>query len=187
MISSIANRATRIYLTGFMGSGKSTIGPILANTIGYSFVDLDAAVEAATGLPVSTIFQEQGERGFRLAERHALEEASVRSGVVVALGGGALTSPLSLDIVHRTGILVYLRASPDEIWARLRHKRDRPLLMGEGGEPLTEEALRERIRLLLADREPAFREADVIVDTNGGRLGLTVDRIVRKLAPYLPH
>ena len=181
-----ARRGDRVFLTGFMGSGKSTIGPILANTIGYEFADLDALVEAAAGMTVAQIFREKGEEAFRALERRALAEAAARTRLVVALGGGVVTDPASLALVTSTGIMVYLRATPEDIAGRLRRKRDRPLILDEGGAPLGEEALRERIRSLLAQREPLYGRAEVIVDTDSSRLGLTVDMIVRRLTPLLP-
>jgi shikimate kinase len=179
-------RGERIYLTGFMGSGKSTIGPILANSIGYEFADLDALVEAGAGMTVAQIFREKGEEAFRAMERSVLAAVAARSRLVVALGGGVLTDPSNLALVASTGIMVYLRATPEDIAGRLRRKRDRPLILGEGGAPLGEEALRERIRSLLAEREPLYGKAEIIVDSDSSRLGLTVDRVVRRLAPFLP-
>lgn len=180
-------RAGRIYLTGFMGSGKTTVGPILANTIGYDFIDLDDAVESGTGLSVASIFRERGEEGFRGIERDVLRSLSLRERIVVALGGGALTDAGSLAIASTTGIVVYLHSSLEQIVSRLKRKSDRPLLLADDGLPLNDRALRERIGLLLESREPTYRRADIIVDTDGSKLGLTVDAIVRKLAPYLPR
>ena len=180
-------RAGRIYLTGFMGSGKTTVGPILANTIGYDFIDLDDAVESWTGLSVASIFRERGEEGFRGIERDVLRSLSLRERIVVALGGGALTDAGSLAIASTTGIVVYLHSSLEQIVSRLKRKSDRPLLLADDGLPLNDRALRERIGLLLESREPTYRRADIIVDTDGSKLGLTVDAIVRKLAPYLPR
>jgi shikimate kinase len=180
------HRGERVYLTGFMGSGKSTIGPILANSIGYEFADLDALVEAGAGMTVARIFRERGEEAFRVMERSALAAVAVRSRLVVALGGGVLTDPECLALVTSTGIMVYLRATPEDIAGRLRRKRDRPLILGEGGAPLEEEALRNRIRTLLVEREGLYARAEIIVDTDSSRLGLTVDKVVRRLTPYLP-
>jgi shikimate kinase len=179
-------RGERIYLTGFMGSGKSTIGPILANSIGYEFADLDALVEAGAGMTVAQIFREKGEEAFRAMERSVLAAVAARSRLVVALGGGVLTDPSNLALVTSTGIMVYLRATPEDIAGRLRRKRDRPLILGEGGAPLGEEALRDRIRTLLAEREGLYARAEIIVDTDSSRLGLTVDKVVHRLSPFLP-
>lgn len=181
-----ARRGERVYLTGFMGSGKSTVGPILANTIGYEFADLDAVIEAGAGMTVAQIFRERGEPAFRDLERRAVASVAVRSRVVVALGGGVLLDPASLALVTGTGIMVYLRATPEDIAGRLRRKKDRPLILDGGGVPLGDEALLDRIRTLLAEREALYGAAEIIVDTDGTRLGLTVDRVVRRLTPFLP-
>jgi shikimate kinase len=182
-----AHRSTLVYLTGFMGSGKSTIGPIVANTIGYEFVDLDGLIEADTGKTIAQIFREVGEPSFRALERRMLGTVTTRSRLVVALGGGVVTDPESLALVSSTGIMVYLRATAEDIAARLRRKTDRPLILGEGGVPLSDDALLERIRILLAEREPLYRTADITVESDSSRLGLTVDLVVRRLAPYLSH
>lgn len=182
-----AHRSAVVYLTGFMGCGKSTIGPIVANTIGYGFVDLDGLIEADTGKTIAQIFRELGEPSFRALERRMLATVATRSRLVVALGGGVVTDPESLALVSSTGIMVYLRATAEDIAVRLRRKTDRPLILGEGGVPLSDDALLERIRVLLAEREPLYRTAEITVESDGSRLGLTVDRVVRRLAPYLSN
>lgn len=185
MNSQDAHRGDRVYLTGFMGSGKSTIGPILANTIGYEFVDLDSLVEAGTGKVISQIFREMGEPAFRALERRTLASIVARTRLVVALGGGLVTDPESFALVTSTGIMVYLRATVEDIAGRLRRKMDRPLILSDAGDSLGDEALLERIQTLLAEREPLYQKADITVDSDGSRLGLTVDRVVRGLTPYL--
>ena len=178
-------RKDRIYLTGFMGSGKSTIGPILANTIGYAFVDIDRAVEAREQASVNAIFRQHGEAHFRAAERAALLDMAARPGLVIALGGGTLTSPDSLQIVLQTGILIYLKIGRDQLFRRLRHRNDRPLLAAPDGTPLDDEQLRQRISALYEAREPLYALADITVPTDETRLGLTVDHLVHRLLPLL--
>jgi shikimate kinase len=169
----------RIYLTGFMGSGKSTIGPILANTIGYDFADIDRVVEQAEGSPVSRIFREQGEAYFRARELAALHTLCVRPRLVVSLGGGTLVQPAAYQLIRSTGILVYLKMSPEEVMRRLAHRTDRPLLLGADGEKLPEEQLRARIERLYGERAALYESADVVVPTDETRVGMTVDRIVK--------
>lgn len=178
-------RRDRIFLTGFMGCGKSTIGPILANSIGYSFHDLDRLIEERNGRSVSRIFQEEGEAYFRAEERAVLEETAQRERLVIALGGGTLAVPDTAAVVHRAGILVYLKVSPEELLRRLQNKTDRPLLMDAAGNRLPEAALRERMMTLFRAREPLYEGADVIVLADEQRLGLTVDHLVRMLQPVL--
>jgi len=178
-------RNQRIYLTGFMGSGKSTIGPIVANTIGYGFVDLDRRIEEVAGCPVTEIFRTQGEQAFRALEHETLKDLSVRSRLVVSLGGGTVVVPAAFELVRTTGIVVYLSIAEEELLRRLRRRNDRPLLRGPSGERLPDDELRRKVRELFAAREPIYRQADLIVPTDERRLGLTVDRLVKILSPHL--
>lgn len=185
MSTDLHARRERIFLTGFMGCGKSTIGPILANSIGYRFADLDRLIEDRSGKSVKRIFQEDGEQFFRNEELAVLEELATTARMVVALGGGTLAAPDAFASIVRSGILIYLKVPPDELLKRLQHKTDRPLLMDENGERLPEAALRERMMGLFARREPLYERADIIVLADEQRLGLTVDHLVRMLTPVL--
>ena len=186
MTPPLLHRSSRIYLIGFMGCGKSTVGPFLAYAIGYDFADLDDEVESAAATSIAAVFRERGEAGFRLLERETLRALARREKIVVALGGGAPLDEETRGVMTATGVVVYLRSSLDDLFARLRKKSDRPLLLSDQGTVLDEEALRERIQSLLGKREPAYRCADIIVETDGVRLGLTVDTIVKRLSPHLP-
>jgi shikimate kinase len=185
MTAPVQQRNRRIYLTGFMGSGKSTIGPILANVLGYEFVDLDNAIAAREGKSVREIFRDHGESHFRRKERETVAELSLRDGLIVSLGGGTLTDQDCLAVVKATGILVYLKVPLEEIVRRLRNKTDRPMVLGPDGERLNEQELRERILQLLAQREPFYANADLTIVADQVRLGLTVDRLVRELSPLM--
>jgi shikimate kinase len=169
----------RIYLTGIMGSGKSTSGPILANTLGYDFADVDRAVEASEGRAVREIFRENGEAYFRERELQALRTLSTRPRMVISLGGGTLVQPSAFQLIRSTGIMVYLKMSPDEVMRRLQHRTDRPLLLDARGEQLPEDQLRARIEQLYSERSPYYEAADVVVPTDETRVGMTVDRIVK--------
>lgn len=175
-------RKGRIYLTGFMGCGKSTIGPILANTIGYDFVDVDRRIEQEEGKSVNQIFAEKGEKHFRNLERMVLLKVSSLPHTVISLGGGTMTVPENLELVLLTGLVVYLKITPEQLFLRLRHRSDRPLLRSADGGRLSDEELRERIRLLYEAREPLYAKANLIIPTDEKRLGLTVDQIVKQLA-----
>jgi shikimate kinase len=186
MTADLRGRRARIFLTGFMGSGKSTVGPILANSIGYTFVDLDREIERTCQKSVRQIFSEDGETHFRARERAVLEELAGRDKLVVALGGGTLTVPEVFAFVKQCGILVYLKVPPEELFKRLHRKTDRPLLTDAEGNRLPESELRERLMNLHAQREPLYAQADIIVFADEQRLGLTVDHLVRMLMPVLP-
>jgi shikimate kinase len=184
-VSASPVRKERIYLTGFMGSGKSTIGPILANTIGYEFVDVDRTIEERAGLSVTAIFKEKGEMFFRALEQKVINELSARSHIVISLGGGTITEPSVFRTVTTTGIIVYLKAAPNELFKRLRNKMDRPVLMDGEGNRFKTDDLRERIQNLYVARQPLYENADITVVTEDQPVGKTVDLIVKKLAPYL--
>lgn len=171
-----------IYLTGFMGSGKSTLAPILANTLGYEFVDIDLEIERTAGKKVSDIFRDHGEEYFRELEHTVLERASKKNRCVISLGGGTVTRASNLSIAKSTGIVIYLKTGVNDIFHRVKHKRDRPLLQDPIGEFLPEDELRKRIADILASREPFYNQADIIIETDDRRIGITVDRIVHALA-----
>lgn len=180
-------RETRrlIYLTGFMGSGKSTIGPILANTLGYKYLDVDRQIEQETGKSVTSIFKEDGERVFRSAEHALLGRVSGMEEIVVSLGGGTVAHEPNFRLIRSGGVMVYLRLSAEEATRRMKHKTDRPLLQDVNGNPLPEPVLEERVRELLAAREQFYNRADIIVATDQHNVGRTVDEIVKKLRRFI--
>jgi len=176
-----------IYLAGFMGSGKSTIGPILANALGFDFVDIDKLIEERTGKQITEIFRQMGEKAFRALEHELLVEVSSKGGGVVALGGGAVGNQENLDLIRSTGIMVYLQLPPEEAVRRMRNKSDRPMLRDAEGNKLSETELRKKVEELLKRREPFYAQADLVIPTGGKRVGGTVDEIVRKLRRFITH
>ena len=174
-----------IYLTGFMGSGKSTIAPILANTIGYKFLDIDKAVEQETGKNVIDIFLDEGETYFREIEERIVRATSLDDHIVVSLGGGTITSAANLSLVKSSGVLIYLKTDLQHIFQRVKHRRDRPLLLSKDGERLTDDELLKRIEVMFSVREPLYSQADIIVETSDKRVGVTVDRIVKMITPLV--
>jgi len=165
-----------------MGSGKSTLAPILTNTLGYKHIDIDHNVEHAVGKSVSEIFRDLGEQFFREKEHGELERSSKESHCVISLGGGTIARQSNLTIVKTTGILIYLKADVHHIAHRMRNKTDRPMLLGDDGDRLSHDELLVRINSILALREPFYRQADIIIETDEQRIGITVDNIVRALA-----
>jgi shikimate kinase len=180
-------RHARTYITGFMGSGMSTVGPLLAAALGHEFIDLDAVIEAKEGESIPVIFRRRGETDFRSLERRELLLLSSRSGIVVATGGGALTDPGSMAIVHESGMLVYLEVSLETLLARLRGKSGRPMIAADDGSPLDDVHLRDRVASLLREREPAYRQADVIVDSGSVAPAETVSLILKSLRSLSFH
>ena len=184
-MSELHTRKNLIFLTGFMASGKSTIGPILANTLGFDFADIDKVIEERLGKSVKEIFQEDGEKYFREIEHGILEEMSLRKHCVISLGGGSVVDPANFNIVSNSGILVYLHSSPEHLLKRLQHKSDRPVLSDSEGQRLGKEKLRERVLQLYSAREPIYTRAHLTIDTEEKKVGITVDEIVKKLSHLL--
>lgn len=149
-----------IWLVGMMGAGKSRVGPALARRLGCRFVDSDAEVEREAGCSVAELFAREGEAGFRRRERRAIE-AWAGQGAVVALGGGAVAQPGAREVLEQAGTLVYLRARPETLLARLGAAEGRPLLAGTD-----RDARLARLRALLVERAPHYEAASVVVDTD---------------------
>jgi shikimate kinase len=161
-----------LYLTGFMGTGKSAVGPLVARALGYTYVDLDREVEQAAGATVPQIFAREGEAGFRRREAEALDAVSARDRCVVATGGGAVLSSTNRERMARTGHVVCLTASPAAIVRRTRRGRSRrPLLAGTG-------SLESRVRNLLAERSVYYAECHHMVDTTGRPVAAVAKEIV---------
>ena len=154
---------TRIFLAGFMGVGKSTIGPLLASRLDVRFVDLDDEIEAAAHAPVTEIFRRYGQEGFRSRETAALKRLiHEEKGIVAALGGGAFTVPVNRSIISGSGISIWLVVPPEVLAERLEpHSADRPVLHDRDGNPLSGSALSERIQVLLEARTPSYSLADI--------------------------
>ena len=173
-----------IYLAGFMGAGKTTIGPILANTIGWDFYDLDCVIEKKTGKKVKAIFEESGEIFFRKLETETLETLSQCQNVILALGGGTIANKQNLEIMKKTGKIIYLKASPEQIYERLKHKRDRPVLMKKDEENITKIEFLERINKLFNERKKYYELADITVTTDNIPIGRTVDELAHLILKH---
>lgn len=167
-----------IYLDGFMAAGKSTIGPILANTLGWDFYDLDHVIEIELGKKIVDIFSDEGENYFRQKESEILLKLSKMNRVVISLGGGTSSSCGNLETISATGKVVYLKASLEALYRRLRNKRDRPIV-NSMSENEGKDNLRVKISQLLLLRVPFYEKADLIVDTDTTPLGQTVDKIAK--------
>jgi len=166
-----------IYLTGFMAAGKSTVGPILANTLGWDFLDIDSVIEKKAGKRITRLFAEEGEEYFRLLENKTLKELSQLNKHIIALGGGTIANDENLKIIEETGFLVYLKSSPETAYKRLRFKRDRPALLFRGDEEPTKEVFIQRINELLQERKKYYEKSDYIIDTDSSPVGRTIDKI----------
>jgi shikimate kinase len=150
-----------VYLVGLMGAGKTTVGRLLAKRLNLDFIDSDREIEARTGVSIPTIFEIEGEDGFRKREAQVIADLSRLSGRVVATGGGAVLRPENRANMSVSGFVVYLNVPPSTLLERTRHDRNRPLL--QVADPL------QRLKDLFSQRDPLYREvADLIID--GGRI-----------------
>lgn len=174
-----------IFLTGFMGSGKSTIGPILANTIGYRFIDLDLLIEQREGRKIGDIFKQEGEKRFREMERTLLREVVQSPRMVVSLGGGTISDQKTLDLIKESGVLVYLKANSEYIYRRLRTKSDRPMLRTADGQLMDADQLQHRIDELMTERKNYYEQAHVVIHTDDKKIGHTIDEIVKRLRHHI--
>ena len=178
-------KSQKIYLTGFMTCGKSTLGPILANMLGWNFYDLDKEIVEREKATVVEIFKSKGEEYFRQFETDLLKELSISSKVVISLGGGTIANDQNLLFIKENGLLVYLRVSPEILYKRLRNKTDRPLLRDIVLSDNKEFLLRQKINKLLKEREPYYLNSDLVFEADDRRLGLTADALHKKILRYI--
>lgn len=153
-----------IFLVGLMGAGKTTVGKLLSKRYHKIFYDSDHEIESRCGVKIPVIFEIEGETGFRKREEVAIAELTALSNIVLATGGGAILATENREFLKNRGIVVYLRGSPEHLFERTRHDRNRPLL--QTGNPLA------KLRELYQMRDPLYREvADIVIDT--GRQSVT--------------
>ena len=153
---------SNVVLTGFMGTGKTSIGKILAVKLGCAFVDIDLKIEQEQSMKIPDIFKKYSEKYFRELECRAVEEVSMRRGIVIATGGGTLENPANMKLLKETGILICLTADVDEIIMRTQMVEDRPVLLKSSKEAGDR---RTAILKLLAKRQHNYDQADYKVDT----------------------
>jgi shikimate kinase len=163
-----------VTLTGFMGTGKTTVGRLLADRLGKPFVDTDQRIEQLEGCPVASIFATKGEPYFRTLERRVVA-AAVTEDAVVATGGGAIVDAENYRYMHTAGPIVCLTADVDVILERTANDSTRPLL--DRG------ARASRVRQLLAARAVAYGQADLTIDTSRR----TAEAVVDEILAFLRH
>ena len=158
-----------------MGAGKSAVGRHLARTLHLSFVDSDDEIEARTGVDIPFIFEKEGEAGFRKREAVVIDDLSKMDGVVLATGGGAIVHDDSRSRLGGRGFVVYLYTTVEQQVSRTRKGRERPLL--ENDDP------RATLEALLLARDPLYREiADIVVETDGRKVGSVADEIIEQVS-----
>jgi shikimate kinase len=147
-----------LFLVGMMGAGKTTVGRIVARRLKRKFLDSDHEIERHCGVRVAVIFDVEGEVGFRKREADVIAALAAADGIVLATGGGAVLCEETRKLFAARGTVVYLHASPEALYARVRHDRNRPLL--STADPLG------RLRELYAQRDPLYRSmADIVVES----------------------
>jgi shikimate kinase len=157
-----------------MGAGKTSIGRQLAKRLQRRFVDVDHEIEAVTGVRIPTIFEIEGEAGFRDRETQAITSLTTQDGLVLATGGGAVLRDVNRKQLKDTGVVIYLRVPPQTLYDRTRHDRNRPLLQVEN--PL------QRITELYAQRDPLYLEvADIIMDSGNCSVATLARRLEEEL------
>lgn len=165
-----------VFLVGLMGVGKTTVGRLLARRLKARFVDSDQEISQTTGVSIPTIFEIEGEAGFRRREADLIERLSREAGIVLSTGGGAVLSPTNRENLRSRGVVVYLVASPETLHDRTRRDKTRPLLQ-------VDDRLR-RLRELYEQRDPLYREiAHVIVEVGRTSAPHVVRQIQSKLIP----
>lgn len=167
-----------IFLSGFMGAGKSVIGQQLADKLERPFLDLDDKIEERAGQSVSEIFETSGESRFRTIERRALLEVARDFEGIVALGGGSLQTQHVVDHIKLNGLLIFIDTPISVILDRISGDVDRPLLLDEDGNPKEQQKLKEDLTLLYEERLPLYEQAALKVTNDGSE---SIDQIVETL------
>ena len=163
--------SANIVLTGLMGCGKSTVGKLLSKKMsGYIFVDLDEVIVDLENMTIPEIFDKKGEAYFRELESQLIEEFSEEEGIILALGGGAFESEQNRDNLLETGCVIYLKASPETLYERVKSDKNRPLLFCDNP--------KEKLKELLKIREPNYLKANYIIETDNKNPDEIVDEIL---------
>lgn len=163
-----------VFLVGMMGAGKTTVGKLLAQQLGKTFVDSDDEIQQRTGVTIPHIFDIEGEAGFRQREAGVIQNLVKRDNLVLATGGGVVLSEESRRALRDNGIVVYLKSSVADLWQRTRHDRNRPLL--QTADP------RARLKELHELRDPLYTEvADLIVLTGKQNVHGLVQQLQQEL------
>lgn len=163
-----------IILVGLMGAGKSTIGRQLARKLGLTFYDSDKVIEERTGVSIPTIFEVEGEAGFREREEQVIADLTSLSGVIIATGGGSVLRASNRQHIKAGGCVIYLRANAEQLFQRIKHDKNRPLMQTPN--PM------QTLRDLLKAREPLYLEvADLIMPTGKQKANVILREIQNKL------
>ena len=158
MAVNVTRQLVNLALIGFMGTGKSSVGRLVSEQLHFDYLDTDELIQYRTGRTITDIFDDEGEAVFRKLEQQLVMELATRKRTVISTGGGLPTNPANLASLKNHALVVCLWASPDKIWERVRNQTHRPLLRSPDSQ--------SKIRELLAAREPLYRQADVLINTD---------------------
>ncbi|MFO7929526.1 MAG: shikimate kinase [Candidatus Humimicrobiaceae bacterium] len=163
-----------LSLIGFMGSGKSTVGKLLAERLDFLFIDTDRIIEIKEKKPISEIFKEKGEKYFRDVESEVIRKIYRNKNCIFACGGGAILTEENFKVIKKSSKIIYLKVSPSEILKRVGNSKDRPLLQSKDK--------MKRVKALLGKRKGLYEKcADIIVDTDKKETEEVVNEIIERV------
>lgn len=165
-------RRLNVVLTGFMGTGKTTVGKIISEKLNLIFLDIDELIEKTTGMKISEIFKKFGENRFRDIEAEMVKIVTKKRGRVISTGGGVVLREENLNNLRKSGIVFCLTASPKTIFERTRGCEDRPLLQGDN--------TLDKIKKLMNERRPFYEKAGIIINTDGLTAYEVADIIIKE-------
>lgn len=168
------SQSKNIYFIGLMGAGKTTIGKQLAKRLGKTFYDADHEIEARMGVKIPVIFDLEGEAGFRKRESAVIKDLVELNNIVLATGGGVVISSLNREALKNSGCVIYLRATVNDLWKRMRYDKQRPLLQNVD--------VRTKLEELYNARHPLYMQvADIVVDTGRQPASALINKIEKSL------
>jgi shikimate kinase len=165
-------RIVNIALIGFMGTGKTSVGRLAAEQLHFHYLDTDEMIQSATGKTIAEIFSTCGEPAFRELEARTVQELAGKAQTVISAGGGLPLNPLNLESLKTHALVVCLWASPAKIWERVKSQTHRPLLHDPDPQ--------KKIRELLAVREPFYKQADILLNTESRSLREVAQQVVHQ-------
>ncbi|MEA3507132.1 MAG: shikimate kinase [Elusimicrobiota bacterium] len=162
-----------IVLTGMMGSGKSTVGKKLASRLNFNYIDTDDMIEEQVGKSINEIFEKAGQEAFRRLEKDSVRLVALLDGYVISAGGGVVTDRENIKELKKKSVIVYLAASPEVLYERLKKKNNRPLL--KVNDPLA------KLKEILKERRKEYSKADITVETSGKKPSRIAGEIIEKV------
>ncbi len=187
-MESISNLPERLFLCGFMGAGKSSIGSKLAEQLELPFADLDTMIEKEAGKSIPQIFEEEGEKEFRSIERKMLLKAIREYQGVLSLGGGALQNQHFVDHLKINGLLIFIETPFSVILDRILEHKNRPLLLNEDGTMKDKDVLKNEMKQLYEKRLKYYRQAELTIQTNErSSVEATTSALVKKIKNHVSY